>query len=212
LGIKEPYFDDWGKEIHNKKLLKLVTSLSVFDANQPRQFFNLKEDLVDYKLPKEFLEALSKHPQALAYEGKHIINVKAYKGNTTLAEDCLLIDKDLNITLDHDMDPRGYYHIIICLNIDPTTIPDIVWDDLLCSHEALISYFSYFGDKYKLILERTIAEFDDEQFCLTKEVINEVIREVIVDGNDPGFDNSKIFYDDYSRRSKLNFAVIGERI
>jgi len=212
LGIKEPYFDDWGKEIHNKKLLKLVTSLSVFDANQPRQFFNLKEDLVDYKLPKEFLEALSKHSQALAFEGKHIINVKAYKGNTTLAEDCLLIDEDLNITLDHDMDPRGYYHIIICLNIDPTTIPDIVWDDLLCSHEALISYFSYFGDKYKHILERIIAEFDDEEFCLTKEAINEVIREIIVDGNDPGFDNSKIFYDDYSRRSKLNFAVIGERI
>jgi DNA polymerase III alpha subunit len=25
-------------------------SLSVYDANQPRQFFNLREDLIDYKL------------------------------------------------------------------------------------------------------------------------------------------------------------------
>ena len=155
---------------------------------------------------------MSKYPKALAYEGKHLINVKAYKGNSTLPEDCLLIDEDLNIKLDYDMDPRGYYHLIICLNTDPTTIPDVVWEDLLCSHRVLITYFSYFGEKYKEILERILSQFDDKTFCITREIINEIIREIIIDGKDAGFDNSQIYYDEFSRRSKLNFAVIGERI
>lgn len=211
LGVKEPYFDDWGKEIHNKKLVKLLTALSVTDLKNPRQFYNIETDIVDYSFPPEILEMLKVYPQALAHEGKHIVNVKAYKGNDTLAEDCLAIDENLNVVLDRDMDPRGYYHIVISLNVDPTTIPIMVWEELLCNTKGIATYFSYFGEKYRLLLERIISEFDSDDVCLTKEIIDSIIREIIIDGNDGnGFDNGKLYYDEFPRRTKLGFSVSGE--
>lgn len=210
LGVKEPYFDDWGKELHNKKLVKLITSLCVTDMDNPRMFFNLETGIVDYSFPPEILEMLTKYPQAMAYEGKHIINVKAFKGNEGLPEDCLIIDENLNVTLDHDMDPRGYYHVVVSLNVDPTTIPAEVWEELLCSTKGITTYFSYFGEKYRNILEGVLASLDSEDACFTREIINAIIREIILDKDECDFDNGKLYYDANPRRTKLTYSVSGE--
>ena len=212
LGVKEPDFDDWGRDIQNKKLVKLLTALSVVDENDPRQFFNIVEDMDAYKFPDEILKMMKVYPQALLHEGKHIVHIKAYRGNAQIPEECLLIDDQLNIRLDADMDPRGYYHIVLCLNVDPTTIPAEVWGELLCEAEGLGTYFSYFGDKYRNIIDRVMALFQEADACLSQEAVNEVIREIIIDDADQEFDNSKIYYDDYAMRTKLNFHVIGEKL
>lgn len=209
LGIKEPYFDDWGKELHNKKLVTLLTSLAVVDLNDPQQFFNIKNDLSAYYFPEPILELISHVPQALAHEGKHFLNVKAYEGNDPIPAECLIIDSEHNIRLDRPMNPRGYYHVVISINVDPTTIASQVWEAVLCSGAGLALYFSYFGDRYKEIVDAANKAAQEGGVCLTTTVIDEVIREVIKDGNDT-FDNPALFYDLYSRRTKLNYNVIGE--
>lgn len=226
LGVKEPYFDDWGREPQNKKMVRLITSLCLVDENDPRQFFNLVDDIQDYAFPDEILKLMRIQSQAIVHEGKHFVHIKAYNGNKQIPEECISVDADLNVKLDRDMDPRGYYHIVICLNVDPTTIPDGIWEDFLCTAGGLATYFSYFGEKYRDLIEAILAAREPDELCLSKEIIDEVIKEIIIDGNDNGgigggnggigggnggFDNGKLYYDACPRRTKLNFSVIGER-
>lgn len=206
LGVKEPWFDDWAKEIHNKRLIKLITCLVVVEENKPRNMFNIENDFSDHFFPPEVLELMKKHRIALFHEGKHFYHVKAYNHSTPIPADCLSLDDDLNIIIDHDLDPRGYYHLTFCINADPTTIPLEVMEDMLCDKEAMVMYFSLFGDKYRDVLLTTMSDMEVDS-CLTKEILDEVITELVVDGFD--LDNSKLYYDDFPRRSKLNYHVIG---
>lgn len=211
LGVKEPFFDDWAKEIHNRNMIKLLTSLITVEDCNPNRLFNVKNDIVDYVFPDEILETFKIHPSALFYEGAHLFHIKAYNHAIPIRSDCLTIDEDLNIAVDYDLDPRGYYHIVFCINRDPTTISDDLWYEFLCDKEALIMYFSLFGDKYRDILLAYIAEMEDKEACFTKDVIDEIIREIIKDGPGEDFDNSKLYVDYVPRRTKVGYHVIGSR-
>lgn len=205
-GVKEPEFDDWGKDILNNSLQKLVTCLVTIDEGDRRNFFNLEHDLIDHKLPPVILAAIKKHPFALLHDGKHILHVRAYKGNEPIRPEHLLIDDDLNIRLDYDANPREYYHLVLCLNRDPSTIPDKVWETILCDKEAIILYFSYFGKRYEDKIKEIIATIDDD-VCLTPSIIDDVIDKIIDDGGnirDDVFDTER-----QDRRTKLRFSVHG---
>lgn len=207
LGVKEPEFDDWGKDIYNSKMKKLLTSLVVVDEGDLRNFFDLRNDIVDHHIPEAFLKALAIEPRAMLYDGKHMLLLKAYKLNDTIRPEHIQIDSNLKIRMDYDLNPRGYYHLVVCFNKDPTTIPDYIWDELLCEKEALIIYFSFFGDKYADKLKKIIAEIDND-VCLTREIINDIIKDLIEDGED--FDNGKLYVDYSPRRTKLNYSVEDE--
>lgn len=206
LGVKEPYFDDWTKEIQNSGLIKLITCLVTVDENDRRQVFNVRNDLSEYFFPEETLQTMLHNSMALFHEGKHLYHVKVYNHSYPVRADCLSIDENLNITLDYDLDPRGYHHIVFCINADPTTIPLEVWEGMLCDKEALIMYFSLFGDKYRDMLLASANDIGSD-VCFTKEMLDSVIKELIVDGHD--FDNGKLYYDASPRRTKVGFHITG---
>lgn len=207
-GVKEPEFDDWGKDMTNSKMHKLVTCLVSVDETDLRNFFNIEHDLVDHKLPPDILKVIKTNPRALLYDGKHLLHVKAYSGNTPIRAEHLIIDEDLNIRLDYDLNPRGYYHLVICLNKDPTTIPDFVWDKLLCEKGALVLYFSFFGEQYKVILSEIMGGIDDS-VCFTKDVIEEVIDKIV----DKEIEEDHVVFQvaRTQERTKLRYSVHGEK-
>lgn len=208
LGVKEPYFDDWGKIHDNKKLVKLLTALVSIDEQDYRQFYNLKTDMDEFRFPETFMDTLTRYPDALLYEGKHLVCVKAYNDSQVIRPEHLVIDNLFNIRMDYDLNPRGYYHIVFFLNADPTTIPIEVWNTLLCSKEALILYFELFGDKYADKLREINKNIEDA--CFTMGHIDSVLKDLVEDNNG-AYENGKLYKDYSPRRTKLVYGVSGEK-
>lgn len=212
IGCKEPYFDDWGKDIGTPSSVTLLTALSVVDEADLRYFFNPFTDLTDYQFPEEIQRLMKIVPEAMLYSGKHFIGIKAYSWNDNIRPEHLSFEESGKIITDFDLNPRNYYHIVFSFNADPTNIHGSVWDEALCELDGLITYFGVFGDKYSDKLKAIIAELKEDhgtdEVCLTRGVIDEVIRDLIEDGNE--FENGKLYWDLYPVRTRLDYRVIGE--
>lgn len=211
-GCKEPPFDDWGKEIHDKTQVKLLTALVTVDEADLRYFFDPVNDLVDYAFPEPFQRLMRIVPKALFYSGKHFLGVRAYRWNDSIPSEHLSMDDQGRILTDFDLNPRNYYHIVFTLNTDPTNIVSEVWDEALCDVEAIIEYFNIFGEKYSDKLKEILISMIDEDnpdydVCFTRDAINSTIKDLIEDGHN--FDNSKLYVDAYPWRLRLDYSVIG---
>lgn len=212
-GVKLPYFDDWGKQITNKKMVKIFSSLVMLDEAALHSFFDMYKDIdtTEYFIPESFLKLMKCSPMNMRYEGQHFFHIKAYCWNNIIPPECINIDSNLNITIDHELNPRDYYHLVLCLNADPSTINLNVWQQAYCCVDGLIDYFGLFGDVYSDKLRQALDDMDyEEGMCLTAPLVNGVINDMI-DAGLP-IENGGSFNKDGNWRLSLDYLVDGRKM
>lgn len=222
LGYKDPPFDDWGKEIGNSKLKPLLTTLILLDETDYYQIFNLETDLADFNFSEDFLSVLKIRSDATTFDGQHFITVKFFTDDRAELPEYLVADK-VNYRTKYKADPRKFHHFIIYLNIDPTTIPDSVWQDILDAindkdnpdrtkvGKGVGEYFGTFGEDLKDDWNKLVEDKMKDSEDVTRGDINNIIREIINRNNPEDFDNSAKYIYHSSPKTKLRFHVIGTK-
>lgn len=216
LGIKEPFFDDWCVEPTSPTLTQLATCMIVVDEGDPNYLFDLHHDMTDYQIPDPLLRLALLNTQALFYSGWSWLYVKVYNwGDTIAPEHMRCKDGTLKINMEYELNPRDFYHVVISLNTDPSTIPSSLWAKALADPEAILTYFKalgygdYVSDQIRKELQYLTPDANGNyDFEMPQYIVNNTITKMSKDG--VPMSNDAVYLSDARPRYGFIYDVIGE--
>lgn len=139
-GIPIPYFDDWLADVKAPPGYEtLVRPLTQVDMVNPKNVLSL-DDLGYWQIhpiAKRYLKDVHAYAND-PYSCLFLISL--YEKDEYRDLKTLHLDKDLNMTCDLPLDPRGHYHMTLSLLLDITRLNDKGWEGLM-RHPCLFVYW-----------------------------------------------------------------------
>lgn len=117
--------------------------------------------------------------------------------------------------MEYELNPRDFYHVVISLNTDPSTIPSSLWAKALADPEAILTYFKalgygdYVSDQIRKELQYLTPDANGNyDFEMPQYIVNNTITKMSKDG--VPMSNDAVYWSDARPRYGFIYDVIGE--